>query len=328
MQAPSFRKPAAKRLFVGLAGSPLAQPEKLNNVKNKPKPCTLTELLAQQRVESEKIAAERDWRAFLESEGWEPGDDQPVVVSSRGRNRNRGSEHFQRYQFRLRSNGDKNARFDRGADPAIYGNLAASKQVRESGLDAEGAETKSLHKASGKAESDFVDQVKFSPSPVTIAAVAQSMPKGYSVGVLSSSLQYADIPREPTASIAWVFSDVRFKYFISRFVSDDALRAFDIDDPQTLKPFARSLKIFACLWFHFRLGKTDKSVILDDPDLRRLRLWRSTNALKRYRCDVLKEGLALFKTPAEGRTEFEDFDLEKVNAVWSAVQKIYRQHFQ
>jgi len=317
------RKPLAKRAFTGLAGSPLASVTCIA-VATKTPENTLTDLLVAQRAEADRLALEREWESILEDEGWEPGDDQPVLKSSRGRNRNGGPAQFQRYQFRLRTTGDRNARWDHGVDPAIFGSMSSFAQVRDSGLDSEGS-TAELYSIGAKAEAEFNadTKAKTGASAVTIANVAQSMPKGFRTGVLSNSLMYADIPRESREKTAWIFSDVRLQYFVSRFVSDEALRGFNPNDTRTFKPFARALKVFVCLWLYFRVGKTSKATH-DDPALARLRLWKSTNALKRYRCRVVQEGLKLFGSPADPKLEFEDYDPERVKATWVVVLRLYR----
>jgi len=320
------RKTPAKRAFSGLIGSSFATADKPVASQSAPQNGIVTELVEQQLVDKKKRASEQDWRSYLEEEGWEAGDDQPVLVSSRARGRNSGPVRFQRYQFRLRLTGDRNTRWDRGTDPAIYGNMASSVHVRQSGMDAEGAQTADLHKQGGVVESDFNVDAKAKSgtvAPVSIGAVAQSMPKGFSTGVLSASLAYTDIPREPTPETAWVFSDQRLKFFVSRLISDDALHAFDMENPQSLKPFARALKAYVCLWFYFRVGKTSKAT-LSDPDLFRLRLWRTTNALKRYRVRVANQGLEMFGTPADPKLEFDDYDQGRVKFAWDAVTDLYR----
>ena len=313
------RKTPAKRAFNGLIGSSFATADKPVASQSAPQNSIVTELVERQLVNKKRRASEQDWRSYLEEEGWEPGDDQPVLVSDRARGRNTGPVRFQRYQFRLRTTGVRNARWDRGTDPAIYGNMASSAHVRQSEMDVEGAQTADLYRASSL-DSGLTPQTK---APVNIGTVAQSMPKGFSTGVLSASLAYTDIPREPTPETAWVFSDQRLKFFISTLISDDVLHAFDMENPQSLKPFARALKAYVCLWFYFRVGKTSKAT-LSDPDLFRLRLWRTTNALKRYRVRVANQGLEMFGTPADPKLEFDDYDQGRVKFAWDAVTDLYR----
>lgn len=310
------RKPPVKRAFAGMAGSPLAKTTLIEEPRSSYEP-TLAERLERQRRREELDQVQADFYRHLENEGWEPGDDQPVLVSSRARNRNSGPVKFQRYQFRLRTTGDRSARFDGGANPAIYDSMAASKQLRDSGMDTEGASTSQLHSDANKNEG------KIASDPVSIANVAQSMPKGFSTGVLTDSLEYTDIPREPQPETAWVFNDPRFKFFVSRLVPDAAFNFRHTKDWEPMKLLSRAVKAYACLHLYFRVGRQDKTV-LSDAELSRAGLWKSANALKRYRCRLMKDGLALFGTPADPRDIEEPYDPERVAGAWNLVLRVYR----
>ena len=320
---PPQRKKPAQRAYRGLAGSALAMvrtsagPKKPRTVRQ-----SVTELV-------QKAQREHDTLEYLRYLDRAPDDDDPILKSTRPRSG--GSVCFQRYAFRLGSSGNRNARWDRGLTPQIYESMSNHGSVRELELDennrAGSPDTHALSKVANKTESDFDPKAKAtSPNePATIGTVAQSMPKAFSTGVLSTRFDFTNPPRRPKPDTAWVFDEQRFKYFITRKILDDAVAAYEKDsrDPELVRLVARALKAYIALYSHFRIGLSDKG-FLEDEELEHQHFWTSTNALKKYRSRLLQEGLALFGTPADEKEAPEGYDPVRVARVWPIFHKVFR----
>lgn len=294
------RKKPAQRKFHGLVGLP-SEPDA-------PKPGHETLADASQRLDAEQ-AHERAVRELLEGvkyEGWVAGDDDPIVSSQRPRSN--GFQGFQRYQFRTSVTGAKNKRFDRGINPAIYGNMANSIQERQSGLDSNGENTQQLF-SGGQRDTTFSN-------------VMQSMPKGCRVGVPTQKFDYIETPRTPTAETAWIFSEPRFKYFIVSQISAGAIQAAEEnpDDPLLIGKFARALKSYIALYQHFKIGASDKGFLEDDARSH-LHLWPTTNALKRDRGRMVQLGHEMFGTPKNPK-DLPD-DKTRVEKVWQVFRRVF-----
>ena len=126
---------------------------------------------------------------------------------------------------------------------------------------------RSLIKPANKPESNFDPDAKAGiPKRISnyhAASVAQSMPEGFSVGVLSTKFDFTNPPRRPKPETAWIFSEERFLHGIlyrnSKRVPDEALAWHILIMMISLKYYRcslRSLKTFIALYYHFPGNRT------------------------------------------------------------------------
>ena len=257
---------------------------------------------------------------------WQLGDDDPdpIVKSPRSRKGNDNGVRFQRYQFKLSTRSGWGSRWNRGFSPTRYtGN-------GDQTVDRGGARTPDeLDEKEGAKEESRErngDIAANRDKPISIAAAAQSMPKGFSTGVLTSSFDFTNPPRQPTTETAWIYNDNRFRFFIVRKISREALAAYERDPTNMMglpRLFGGAIKAYVNLYNFFRIGQSDQG-FLDDPDLAHVRLWLTPKGRRSHRSRLCQEGLELFGLPPVGKPVPDDYDETHVRLVWPILMKVFR----
>ena len=247
---------------------------------------------------------EEDTVYVLDDIDWEPGDDDPILKTPRSRGASRDqSVRFQKYQFRLFANSGRNSGRNTGRDP--------NKQMGQQRW------------ADGSSDSSsplIADSVSF-------AAVAQSMPNAFSVGVPSTSLDYVHVLRNPTPETAWVFDEPRLKDFIVSKIPQKALDEYqrDSDGIGLVRLFGSALKAYFNLYNFFLVGQSDKG-FSEDGDFESVwRFWSSEAARRRARSRLIAEGIERYGLPPEGKPAPEDYDPERVKRAWAIFCRIRAQ---
>jgi hypothetical protein len=230
---------------------------------------------------------------------WEPGDDDTILKTPRSRGASRDqSVSFQKYQFRLFANADRNSHLNSGRDPN--------------------------RKVGPQRWADANVKSSLAGDSVSLANVAQSMPKGFSVGVPSTSLDFVHVPRHPTPETAWVFSEIRLKDFIVWKIRDKALDEYE-KDPKGIglvRLFGSALKAYFNLYNFFLVGQTDEGFSEDNAFESIQNFWSSVAARKRARSRLIAEGIERYGLPPAGKPAPEDYDPGRVKRAWPVFSKV------
>jgi hypothetical protein len=262
--------------------------------------------------EQAKTSPRQETHYSIQDIDWHPNDDavieDPIVKTSRSRGASRDkSVKFQKYAFKLFANADKHSGRNSGRDP----NKSMGPQRW-----ADGDQTAPDRGISVAGSSDRVQ---------SIANVAQSMPKGFSTGVLSTDLDYLFVPREPTAETAWVFDEARFHDFIAWKISDEALSEYEKDSKGIglVKLFGSALKAYFNLYTFFITGTSDKGFVEDRDAFGPVvhKFWSSPEARRRARSRLIAEGIGRYGTPSVPKLP-DGYGSDRSKKAWKTFKKM------